>query len=749
MDMNFAGMKFLVSAVFLSLFFFSGCGPGEPDAEKLWQTYFSGAESYPDLELLHPLPGTLFPPEMPAPRIIWNKDSAAACDSWLIAVSSGNGNPVCLNITSFPNYRLPEDKWEIIKKRFAKEEADLTVLGFQKENPGEILASGKSAFMISTDPVEAPIFYREVNLPFKEAVKDPTKIRWRFGTIDSLDQPPVVLDNLPVCGNCHSFSSDGAVLGMDVDYANDKGAYAITEVEEEISLSKDKIISWTGNSSRGSEKSFGLLSQVSPDGRYVLSTVRDRSVFVPKDDLAFSQLFFPLKGVIEVYDREKKVFYDLPGASDPKYVQSNPSWSPDGKYIVFARSKAYELKTLDDQGKVVLTPAECVEFLVEGRKFKFELFRVPFNNGRGGKAEPLQGASGNGLSNYFAKYSPDGKWIIFCQAESYMLLQPDSQLFIIPAAGGEPRKIASNTGRMNSWHSWSPNSRWIVFSSKAFSDYTQLMIAHIGEDGIASPAVLLDRMTVPDRAANIPEFVNIEPGSIHRIVKNFVDDNSLYRAGFEFNRANEPESAEFMFRKALELNPDNLEAHLSLSYLLSNRGVYDEAISHLEEVIRLEPRLAKARSNLGYVYMRKGNPDEAFGCFSEAVRLNPNLTEAHLGMGVLRLKQGDFSLAEKRFRTVLEQDTGNIPAGVGLAKALRYQGQKKQALALVIDIVRREPGHVEALLETGEMLAEEGRLREALLHFNRVLSLSPGDARALQGKNSAETAINQAGGHTR
>ena len=749
MDMNFAGMKFLVSAVLLSLFFFSGCGPGEPDAEKLWQTYFSGAESYPDLELLHPLSGTLFPPEMPAPRIIWNKDSAAACDSWLIAVSSGNGNPVCLNITSFPNYRLPEDKWEIIKKRFAKEEADLTVLGFQKENPGEILAAGKSTFMISTDPVEAPIFYREVNLPFKEAVKDPTKIRWRFGTIDSLDQPPVVLDNLPVCGNCHSFSSDGAVLGMDVDYANDKGAYAITEVEEEISLSKDKIISWTGNSSRGSEKSFGLLSQVSPDGRYVLSTVRDRSVFVPKDDLAFSQLFFPLKGVIEVYDREKKVFYDLPGASDPKYVQSNPSWSPDGKYIVFARSKAYELKTLDDQGKVVLTPAECVEFLVEGRKFKFELFRVPFNNGRGGKAEPLQGASGNGLSNYFAKYSPDGKWIIFCQAESYMLLQPDSQLFIIPAAGGEPRKIACNTGRMNSWHSWSPNSRWIVFSSKAFSDYTQLMIAHIGEDGIASPAVLLDRMTVPDRAANIPEFVNIEPGAIHRIVKNFVDDNSLYRAGFEFNRANEPESAEFMFRKALELNPDNLEAHLSLSYLLSNRGIYDEAISHLEEVIRLEPRLAKARSNLGYVYMRKGNPDEAFGCFSEAVRLNPNLTEAHLGMGVLRLKQGDFSLAEKRFRTVLEQDTGNIPAGVGLAKALRYQGQKKPALALVIDIVRREPGHVEALLETGEMLAEEGRLREALLHFNRVLSLSPGDARALQGKNSAETAINQAGGHTR
>jgi len=26
------------------------------------------------------------------------------------------------------------------------------------------------------------------------------------------------------------------------------------------------------------------------------------------------------------------------------------------------------------------------------------------------------------MSNYFAKYSPDGKWIVFCKAKSFMLL---------------------------------------------------------------------------------------------------------------------------------------------------------------------------------------------------------------------------------------------------------------------------------------------------------------------------------------
>ncbi|MQY80272.1 MAG: hypothetical protein GH151_13965 [Bacteroidetes bacterium] len=44
------------------------------------------------------------------------------------------------------------------------------------------------------------------------------------------------------------------------------------------------------------------------------------------------------------------------------------------------------------------------------------------------------------MSNYFARYSPDGKWIVFCQVESFMLLMPDSKLYIMPAEGGTPRE---------------------------------------------------------------------------------------------------------------------------------------------------------------------------------------------------------------------------------------------------------------------------------------------------------------------
>jgi len=147
-------------------------------------------------------------------------------------------------------------------------------------------------------------------------------------------------------------------------------------------------------------------------------------------------------------------------------VQTNAVWSPDGKEIVFARTTAYHAERLDQKNSALVDEKDVPEFTVEKRPFKYDLYRIPFNDGKGGRAELVKGAGENGMSNFFPKYSPDGKWVVFCKAKNYMLLQPDSELWIVPAKGGKARRLEYNTARMNSWHSWSSNSRWLVFSSK-------------------------------------------------------------------------------------------------------------------------------------------------------------------------------------------------------------------------------------------------------------------------------------------
>ncbi|UCD51871.1 MAG: PD40 domain-containing protein, partial [Phycisphaerales bacterium] len=487
---------------------------------------------YGGITITYPHDGTLFPPEIVPPTVQWS-DSSTQCDAWLVRVEFGGGEAPIHVLSRAAQWTPTSAQWEAIKRQSRDYRARIVILGVRDSRSVEIYSGGHVTIGTSRDAVGAPLFYREVNLPFIDAVKDPSRIRWRFGSI-AATPPPVVLENLPVCGNCHSFSQSGRTLAMDVDYANSKGSYVITPVKETMTLATSNVITWNDYRKEDGEQTFGLLSQISPDGRYVVSTVKDKSVFVPQPDLAFSQLFFPIRGILCIYDRQRGTFSALPGADDPSLVQSNPTWSPDGRHIVFARSCAYNLEHTEGQGKVLLTRAECKEFTEDGKPFLFDLYRIPFNAGQGGTPEPIAGASNNGMSNFFARYSPDGCWIVFCKARSYMLLQPDSELYIIPADGGPARRLRCNTSRMNSWHSWSPNGKWLVFASKAFSDYTQLCLTHIDAQGNSTPPVLLAHLTAPDRAANIPEFVNAPPTAIGKIHEQFLNDYSFVRAGDEF-----------------------------------------------------------------------------------------------------------------------------------------------------------------------------------------------------------------------
>jgi len=323
------------------------CGKHPEPAQATFPSEASG-----QLSIKYPLDQTLFPPEIVAPTVVWSDETGGVAE-WKILLRFDGEGEMMRFASAEPSWRPSEADWAEIKRRSTAHDAELAIVGVGPR--GQAASSATVRLRTSTDPVGDSIFYREVPLPFIDAVQDPSRIRWRFGSVDSEDRPPVVLENLPVCGNCHSFSANGSVLGLDVDYGNDKGGYAILPVEPQMVLNDEKIITWSDYRRDDGEATFGLLSQVSPDGRYVISTVKDRAVFVATPEITFSQLFFPIKGILVVYDRETGSYQPLPGADDPEFVQSNPTWSPDGKHIVFARTKAYRKEAVTNATSVLLS----------------------------------------------------------------------------------------------------------------------------------------------------------------------------------------------------------------------------------------------------------------------------------------------------------------------------------------------------------------------------------------------------------
>ena len=638
----------------------------------------------------YPLAGSIFPPEFPPPEFLW-RDGAENATAWSVDVSFADGaapihttsrgdpmrlGPVdarCVAPTNAPPELTPEQAeartwrpdtatWATIKRHSVSAPASILIHGYSNATRQTPVSEGEVAIQTSADPVGAPIFYRDVPLMPSETESGVIKplatagiplIAWRLRDVSETGSR-VLMEGLHSCANCHSFSRDGKTMGMDVDGPrNDKGLYAVTGIAPTTSIRNQDVIAWSSYRGKlGSPLRVGFMSQVSPDGRYVSTTMNDpgeiqseyqrrknptdliRNYYVANfKDFRFLQVFYPTRGILAWYSRETGLLQPLPGADDARYVHTSAVWSPDGQSLVFSRADARDAYPAGGTlAGFANDPNET--------QIRYDLYRIPFRDGKGGNPEPIAGASANGMSNSFPKVSPDGRWIVYVQAQNGQLMRPDSQLYIVPVAGGKARRMRCNTPTMNSWHSFSPNGRWLVFSSKARSPYTQMYLTHLDVNGDDSPAILIENSTASNRAVTIPEFVNVPRGGLLRIETPAMDYYRIVDTASDLMTQKQFAAAATEWKKALEQQPGEASAHYNLGLSLFQSGKPVEAIEHYRTALRLSPEYPEAQNNLGSALVAQGKLDEALPHFQKAVELDATRPGAQANLGTTLTRMG-------------------------------------------------------------------------------------------------------------
>ncbi len=362
------------------------------------------------------------------------------------------------------------------------------------------------------------------------------------------------------------------------------------------------------------------------------------------------------------------------------------------------------------------------------------------------------------MSNFFAKFSPDGKWIVFCKAENYMLLMPDSELYIIPAEGGEARRLRANTPRMNSWHSWSSNGRWLVFSSKANTPYTQLFLTHIDEEGRSTPPVVLDRFTGSDRAANIPEFVPLPADSIAKIKEQFLDAYSFLRAGMANERTGNYPGAVRSYEARARSRARERGAPERPGVRVVPAGQERRGDRSVREGAHRGPRSTGRRTTTwrsprstsvssswpkpttgsrsrssrsprstttsGSCSNARASPKRPPSCTASPSSWTPESASAHYNLAASLTRRGEFAEAERHFRAALEVNP-NAETRTGLGIVLGQQGRVDEAMDQLQAAIEADPKQPTAYDQLGVILINEGKLEEAASNYRLLTGVLP------------------------
>ena len=137
-------------------------------------------------------------------------------------------------------------------------------------------------------------------------------------------------------------------------------------------------------------------------------------------------------------------------------------------------------------------------------------------------------------------------------------------------------------------------------------------------------------------------------------------------------------------QQIIELDPDHAEAHYYIGDIAKYLGKIDLAITSYKALTRILPFKALYHWELGELYEAQNRLEEALQSYERVITIRPEETSVWNRLGQLYLQTGDDSMAMRSFQTVLESlESGVVPSrnrgwieidahsGIGLA----YQAQ--------------------------------------------------------------------------
>lgn len=234
-----------------------------------------------------------------------------------------------------------------------------------------------------------------------------------------------------------------------------------------------------------------------------------------------------------------------------------------------------------------------------------------------------------------------------------------------------------------------------------------------------------DELNLLDALFNTGRYDELE-NRTRSLIKLYPDFGIIWTL-FGLSLQMQGKDALFALRKAVELLPNDAEAHSNLAAVLQACGQLDAAVASSRRALQINPNFAEAHNNLGVALQDLGQFEEAVASYMRALEIKPDFSEVYNNLGGALKELGQFDDAMICYRSALLIKPDFAQAHSNLGVVLRALGQHEAEVESYRRALEIDPACSEALLGMGQLYLARGEMAEAENFFRRALKIKPDD----------------------
>ena len=187
--------------------------------------------------------------------------------------------------------------------------------------------------------------------------------------------------------------------------------------------------------------------------------------------------------------------------------------------------------------------------------------------------------------------------------------------------------------------------------------------------------------------------------------------------GLNERRAGDDAAAAREFKRAIELDPRNAQAHFEMGLCDVRLKQRDDAIREFKTTLAFEPWYTRADEALANLYLQDKDLPQGREHLNHLLSIDPDNYSAHFNLGILAAMQQDWSEAQRQLAAAVHADPGSPEAHSTLGGVYFERGELDEARDHFKAAIHLKNNFAEAHYRLGLVYQKQGNAAQAAQEF--------------------------------